>query len=161
MADQEVFVAPQQPLADRDNGMLDGAEEDPAAAFLAQQENEIAGIENDVGVLEGREVLSAMQDPDDLGLGMRGGRPGQAPRRRLSPWRGEARCPAGGAGRKGISAWRGFSASLLPRRACVRDEAVPVGPSPQLSSLSTCHRSAGPSCPKTVPGLGLGHGALS
>ncbi|XP_005504654.2 clathrin light chain A isoform X5 [Columba livia] len=69
MADQEVFVAQQQPLADRDNGMLDGAEEDPAAAFLAQQENEIAGIENDVGVLEGREVLSAMQDPDDLGLG--------------------------------------------------------------------------------------------
>ncbi|XP_064901666.1 clathrin light chain A isoform X8 [Columba livia] len=68
MADQEVFVAQQQPLADRDNGMLDGAEEDPAAAFLAQQENEIAGIENDVGVLEGREVLSAMQDPDDLGL---------------------------------------------------------------------------------------------
>nr|XP_021146187.1 clathrin light chain A isoform X2 [Columba livia] len=69
MADQEGFVAQQQPLADRDNGMLDGAEEDPAAAFLAQQENEIAGIENDVGVLEGREVLSAMQDPDDLGLG--------------------------------------------------------------------------------------------
>ncbi|KAK2513419.1 Clta [Columba guinea] len=69
MADQDVFVAQQQPLADRDNGMLDGAEEDPAAAFLAQQENEIAGIENDVGVLEGREVLSAMQDPDDLGLG--------------------------------------------------------------------------------------------
>ncbi|XP_065717744.1 clathrin light chain A isoform X3 [Patagioenas fasciata] len=69
MADQEVFVAQQQTLGDGDNGMLDGAEEDPAAAFLAQQENEIAGIENDVGVLEDGEVLSAMQDLDDLGLG--------------------------------------------------------------------------------------------
>ncbi|NWQ79318.1 CLCA protein, partial [Columbina picui] len=72
MADQEVFFAQQQqqpPLADGDIGMLDGAEEDPAAAFLAQQENEIAGIENGVGVLEDGEVLAAMQDPDGLGLG--------------------------------------------------------------------------------------------
>ncbi|NXW89237.1 CLCA protein, partial [Alopecoenas beccarii] len=86
MADQELFVAQQQPtLGDGDNGMLDGAEEDPAAAFLAQQENEIAGIENDVGILEGGEVLAAMQDPDSLGVGTRGGRAGQAPLRRLSP----------------------------------------------------------------------------
>ncbi|XP_065512233.1 clathrin light chain A isoform X3 [Caloenas nicobarica] len=69
MADQEVFLTQQQPLSGGDNGMLDGAEEDPAAAFLAQQENEIAGIENDVGILEGSEVLAAMQDPDGLGLG--------------------------------------------------------------------------------------------
>lgn len=105
MADQEVFVAQQQqqppPLADVDNGMLDGVEEDPAAAFLAQQENEIAGIENDVGVLEGGEVLATMQNPGGLGLGTRGGRAEGVPRR-------EPRCPAGGAGSSGIPAWRGF-----------------------------------------------------
>lgn len=140
MADQEAFVAQQQPLADGDNGMLNGAEEDPAAAFLAQQEDDLADIENDPALLDDLEVFAEVENGGDLGLGMRGGRPGQAPRRRLSPWRGEARCPAGGAGRKGIPAWRGFSASLLPRRACVRDEAVPLGPSPQLSSPSTCHR---------------------
>ncbi|XP_073405751.1 clathrin light chain A isoform X3 [Dendrobates tinctorius] len=40
------------------------AEEDPAAAFLAQQESEIAGIENDEGfsILDGGEVPSAMLD---------------------------------------------------------------------------------------------------
>ncbi|KAM6972038.1 clathrin light chain A isoform 3-T3 [Aplochiton taeniatus] len=39
-----------------------GAEEDPAAAFLAQQESEIAGIENDEGfsILDGGEVPSSL-----------------------------------------------------------------------------------------------------
>ncbi|NXM39837.1 CLCA protein, partial [Gymnorhina tibicen] len=49
MADMDLFGVqqPQQPPAG--NGAHDGGEEDPAAAFLAQQENEIAGIENDEG----------------------------------------------------------------------------------------------------------------
>ncbi|XP_077107939.1 clathrin light chain A isoform X3 [Ranitomeya variabilis] len=40
------------------------AEEDPAAAFLAQQESEIAGIENDEGfsILDGGDVPGAMLD---------------------------------------------------------------------------------------------------
>ncbi|XP_062455654.1 clathrin light chain A isoform X2 [Rhea pennata] len=63
MADLELFGA-QPPASDAsDNGALDGAEEDPAAAFLAQQENEIAGIENDegYGILEGGEVPGSLQ----------------------------------------------------------------------------------------------------
>ena len=32
-----------------ESGAPEAAEEDPAAAFLAQQESEIAGIENDEG----------------------------------------------------------------------------------------------------------------
>ncbi|NWZ13028.1 CLCA protein, partial [Agelaius phoeniceus] len=69
MADMELFSAqqPQQPPAG--NGMPDGGEEDPAAAFLAQQENEIAGIENDegYGILENGEVPEALQGPEGLG----------------------------------------------------------------------------------------------
>ncbi|NXQ33067.1 CLCA protein, partial [Alaudala cheleensis] len=65
----ELFGAqqPQQPPAG--NGMSDGGEEDPAAAFLAQQENEIAGIENgeDYGILENGEVPEALQGPEGLG----------------------------------------------------------------------------------------------
>ncbi|NXM17696.1 CLCA protein, partial [Ploceus nigricollis] len=51
------------------NGMPDGGEEDPAAAFLAQQENEIAGIENDegYGILENGQVPEALQGPEGLG----------------------------------------------------------------------------------------------
>ncbi|XP_051499003.1 clathrin light chain A isoform X3 [Apus apus] len=62
MADAELLGAGQQPA---DNGALDGPEEDPAAAFLAQQENEIAGIENDEGfsILESGEVPAALQGP--------------------------------------------------------------------------------------------------
>ncbi|NXI59213.1 CLCA protein, partial [Chloroceryle aenea] len=46
-------------------------EEDPAAAFLAQQENEIAGIENDEGysILEGGELPDALQAPQGHDLG--------------------------------------------------------------------------------------------
>ncbi|KAM6304111.1 clathrin light chain A [Podargus strigoides] len=69
MADLELFGAQQQPpVAVADNGALDGAEEDPAAAFLAQQENEIAGIENDEGysILENGEVPAALEVPDGL-----------------------------------------------------------------------------------------------
>lgn len=40
-------------------------EEDPAAAFLAQQESEIAGIEND----EGFSILESGQMPDSLSAG--------------------------------------------------------------------------------------------
>ncbi|RLV98037.1 hypothetical protein DV515_00011146 [Chloebia gouldiae] len=69
MADMELFGAqqPQQPPAG--NGMPDSGEEDPAAAFLAQQENEIAGIENDEGydILENGEVPEALQGPEGLG----------------------------------------------------------------------------------------------
>ncbi|XP_040042655.1 clathrin light chain A isoform X2 [Gasterosteus aculeatus] len=41
-----------------------GLDEDPAAAFLAQQESEIAGIENDEGfsILDGGEVPSSLGD---------------------------------------------------------------------------------------------------
>ncbi|XP_048477348.1 clathrin light chain A [Rhincodon typus] len=46
-----------------DNGTTGSTEEDPAAAFLAQQESEIAGIENDEGfsILDGGEVPPALQ----------------------------------------------------------------------------------------------------
>ncbi|XP_037228844.1 clathrin light chain A isoform X3 [Falco biarmicus] len=69
MADQQQFSA--QPAAAADNGVLDGAEEDPAAAFLAQQENEIAGIENDEGysILESGEVPAVLQAPEGLYFG--------------------------------------------------------------------------------------------
>ncbi|XP_032531825.1 clathrin light chain A isoform X6 [Chiroxiphia lanceolata] len=69
MADMELFGAqqPQQPPAG--NGAPDGAEEDPAAAFLAQQETEMAGIENDegYGILENGEVPEALQGSEGLG----------------------------------------------------------------------------------------------
>uniref|UniRef100_A0A3B5M887 Clathrin light chain n=2 Tax=Xiphophorus couchianus TaxID=32473 RepID=A0A3B5M887_9TELE len=44
-----------------------GSDEDPAAAFLAQQESEIAGIENDEGfsILDGGEVPSSLRDSND------------------------------------------------------------------------------------------------
>ncbi|XP_059689229.1 clathrin light chain A isoform X3 [Gavia stellata] len=75
MADLELFGTQQQPTAAADNGALDGAEEDPAAAFLAQQENEIAGIENDEGysILESGEVPAALQVPEGLDSGTRRG----------------------------------------------------------------------------------------
>ncbi|ETE67904.1 Clathrin light chain A [Ophiophagus hannah] len=66
MAEFDLFGAP-QPVAG--NGALAvGGEEDPAAAFLAQQENEIAGIENDEGysILENGEVPVGMQGQDAL-----------------------------------------------------------------------------------------------
>ncbi|XP_030583544.1 clathrin light chain A isoform X3 [Archocentrus centrarchus] len=44
-----------------------GSEEDPAAAFLAQQESEIAGIENDEGfsILDSGEVPFSLGDSND------------------------------------------------------------------------------------------------
>ncbi|XP_029001463.1 clathrin light chain A isoform X3 [Betta splendens] len=44
-----------------------GSDEDPAAAFLAQQESEIAGIENDEGfsILDSGEVPSSLVDSND------------------------------------------------------------------------------------------------
>ncbi|XP_058679681.1 clathrin light chain A isoform X2 [Ammospiza nelsoni] len=69
MADMELFGAQQPQPPTTGNGMPDSGEEDPAAAFLAQQENEIAGIENDVGygILENGEVPEALQGPEGLG----------------------------------------------------------------------------------------------
>uniref|UniRef100_UPI003AAD3AFE clathrin light chain A isoform X5 n=1 Tax=Centroberyx gerrardi TaxID=166262 RepID=UPI003AAD3AFE len=47
-----------------------GSEEDPAAAFLAQQESEIAGIENDEGfsILDSGEVPSSLGDSNGWSL---------------------------------------------------------------------------------------------
>ncbi|KAJ4923143.1 hypothetical protein JOQ06_016483 [Pogonophryne albipinna] len=47
---------------DAGNGV--GSDEDPAAAFLAQQESEISGIENDEGfsILDSGEVPSSLGD---------------------------------------------------------------------------------------------------
>uniref|UniRef100_A0A8C1M5C3 Clathrin light chain n=1 Tax=Cyprinus carpio TaxID=7962 RepID=A0A8C1M5C3_CYPCA len=62
MDDFDMISAPQGSTG---NGV--GADEDPAAAFLAQQESEIAGIENDEGfsILDSGEVPSSLsQDPD-------------------------------------------------------------------------------------------------
>ncbi|XP_030423789.1 clathrin light chain A isoform X4 [Gopherus flavomarginatus] len=68
MAEFDLFGAPpaQPPAGDSPgvgNGALSGGEEDPAAAFLAQQESEIAGIENDEGfsILESGEVPAGLQ----------------------------------------------------------------------------------------------------
>ncbi|XP_075787393.1 clathrin light chain A isoform X2 [Pelodiscus sinensis] len=70
MAEFDLFGAPlAQPPAGEGpgvgNGALGGAEEDPAAAFLAQQESEIAGIENDEGysILETGEVPAGHGSP--------------------------------------------------------------------------------------------------
>ncbi|XP_061334771.1 clathrin light chain A isoform X3 [Pezoporus flaviventris] len=70
MADSEFLGTQQQPVA-AGNGMLEGVEEDPAAAFLAQQENEIAGIENDEGynILENGEVPAELQIPEGVDPG--------------------------------------------------------------------------------------------
>ncbi|NWR92003.1 CLCA protein, partial [Furnarius figulus] len=70
MADMELSGAqPQQQPPPAGNGAHDGLEEDPAAAFLAQQETEMAGIENDegYGILENGEVPEALQGPGGLG----------------------------------------------------------------------------------------------
>lgn len=86
MADLEIFGIQQQPVAAADNGALGSAEEDPAADFLAKQENEIAGIENDEGysILESGEVPTALQAPEDRDSGTCGGTVGPAPC--PSPW---------------------------------------------------------------------------
>ncbi|KAM6328200.1 clathrin light chain A isoform 2-T2 [Alca torda] len=77
MDDMELFgeqqqqQQPQPPPADAagDDGPLGDVDEDPAAAFLAQQENEIAGIEND----EGYDILEGGEVPDGLDLDAVGG----------------------------------------------------------------------------------------
>ncbi|NXY75372.1 CLCA protein, partial [Glareola pratincola] len=76
MDDMELFGEQQQPVDGvGDNGPLGDVDEDPAAAFLAQQENEIAGIEND----EGYDILEDGEVPHDLDLGTRGGTAGPPP----------------------------------------------------------------------------------
>ncbi|XP_019410892.1 PREDICTED: clathrin light chain A isoform X3 [Crocodylus porosus] len=79
MAEFDLFsapLAPQPPVpglggdgSGLGNGPLGAAEEDPAAAFLAQQENEIAGIENDEGysILENGDVPAGLQGPEGPG----------------------------------------------------------------------------------------------
>ncbi|XP_054041088.1 clathrin light chain A isoform X1 [Rissa tridactyla] len=65
MDNMEVFGEQQKPADSAgDNGPLGDIDEDPAAAFLAQQENEIAGIEND----EGYDILEGGEVPDGLDL---------------------------------------------------------------------------------------------
>ncbi|KAJ7335276.1 hypothetical protein JRQ81_013217 [Phrynocephalus forsythii] len=77
MAEFDLFGAPAAAAAAAapaaaGNGTLgvgSGVEEDPAAAFLAQQENEIAGIENDdegYHILENGEVPAGLQGPEGL-----------------------------------------------------------------------------------------------
>jgi len=53
------------PQGSAGNGV--GADEDPAAAFLAQQESEIAGIENDEGfsILDSGDVPSSLSQDQD------------------------------------------------------------------------------------------------
>ncbi|MGH0168150.1 UNVERIFIED_CONTAM: hypothetical protein FKN15_062899 [Acipenser sinensis] len=63
MDDFDLLNAPQAPTG---NGV--GDEEDPAAAFLAQQESEIAGIEND----EGFNILDSGEVPSSLGSNLTG-----------------------------------------------------------------------------------------
>ncbi|RXM98241.1 Clathrin light chain A [Acipenser ruthenus] len=63
MDDFDLLNAPQAPSG---NGV--GDEEDPAAAFLAQQESEIAGIEND----EGFNILDSGEVPSSLGSNLTG-----------------------------------------------------------------------------------------
>lgn len=145
MADLELFGTQQQqqPPAAADNGALDGAEEDPAAAFLAQQENEIAGIENDEGysILESGEVPAALQVPEGLDSGTGGGTAGPAPPL-LPVGRGLRRTARCLAGRGGEGSRRG-GASQLPlslggpvagRWRCRR------GPRLGLSAPGTCRR---------------------
>lgn len=64
MDDFDMLSAPQGSAG---NGV--GAEEDPAAAFLAQQESEIAGIEND----EGFSILDSGDVPSSLSQDLDGG----------------------------------------------------------------------------------------
>lgn len=62
MDDFDMLSAPQ---GNAGNGV--GADEDPAAAFLAQQESEIAGIENDEGfsILDSGDVPSSLSQDQD------------------------------------------------------------------------------------------------
>ncbi|XP_005159862.1 clathrin light chain A isoform X1 [Danio rerio] len=64
MDDFDMLSAPQGSAG---NGV--GADEDPAAAFLAQQESEIAGIENDEGfsILDSGDVPSSLSQDQDGG----------------------------------------------------------------------------------------------
>uniref|UniRef100_A0A671UWS3 Clathrin light chain n=1 Tax=Sparus aurata TaxID=8175 RepID=A0A671UWS3_SPAAU len=76
-----------------------GSEEDPAAAFLAQQESEIAGIENDEGfsILDSGEVPSSLTDsnggngPSDAYAAISNADRLQAEPESLRKWREEQR----------------------------------------------------------------------
>lgn len=66
MDDFDMLSAPQNSAG---NG-VGAEEEDPAAAFLAQQESEIAGIENDEGfsILDSGEVPPGLADTTGEGF---------------------------------------------------------------------------------------------
>ncbi|TSN95670.1 Sialic acid synthase [Bagarius yarrelli] len=63
LVDMDDFDMLSSPQNNAGNG-VGGEEEDPAAAFLAQQESEIAGIENDEGfsILDGGEIPQSLTD---------------------------------------------------------------------------------------------------
>ncbi|KAM3838352.1 clathrin light chain A isoform 1-T1 [Diretmus argenteus] len=82
MEDFDVLNAPSTGTG-TGNGV--GSDEDPAAAFLAQQESEIAGIENDEGfsILDGGDVPAALEDAI--------GRPDANSRKQESEWKDKAK----------------------------------------------------------------------
>lgn len=111
------------------------AEEDPAAAFLAQQESEIAGIENDEG------------------FGPADGESGTAPAGQAAPPEpGERRAAPGGRGRGPAgSAW-------LPRPVGTEGAATPVGVKEDLCPLLPRGQGGVPSGlhpPRRPVGLGI------
>lgn len=75
-----------------ESGAAEAAEEDPAAAFLAQQENEIAGIENDEGISCAEGAARGSQEAAGEPRSERAGRGGR--------WGG-----AGGSYTKGTRTW--------------------------------------------------------
>ncbi|KAG7255560.1 hypothetical protein CRUP_001925 [Coryphaenoides rupestris] len=79
------------PAAGNGNGGGSGSEEDPAAAFLAQQESDIAGIENDEGfsILDGGEQES--NGPSDSYAAISHADRLQAEPESLRKWREEQR----------------------------------------------------------------------
>lgn len=91
-----------------ESGAAEAAEEDPAAAFLAQQENEIAGIENDEGISCAEGTARGSQEAAGETMGECAGVKGGG-RRAAPPPRGPARgLPRhGAAGPKGATACRG------------------------------------------------------
>lgn len=87
-----------------------GAEEDPAAAFLAQQESEIAGIENDEGFGptdgEAAAAPGGQAAPPEQGEHARGGRPAALPLGTgglPTSWGNGGLCPHCPEGREGSS----------------------------------------------------------
>lgn len=146
MADMELFGAQHPQQMPAGNGTSDGGEEDPAAAFLAQQENEIAGIENDegFGILENGEVPEALQGPEGLGAGTACG---------AGAGGGGSRLPLSGGAGPGDPA-RALSRAGPAARGCPgAGRGRPGGPVPQgePSPCSPGYRLCPPKVPKVCP----------